>query len=108
MSHLLCLDATDGRALWSHHLPKEYETTEDLRGPNCSPIIESNLVIVAIAKSPQISIVAFDKDSGRQVWESLDEIPPTLTDRDDCQAQGALFGLTDRSRATADRSHSLA
>ena len=37
--------------------------------------MESNLVIIAIAKSPQISIVAFDKDSGRQVWEALDEIP---------------------------------
>ena len=51
------------------------ETKEDLRGPNCSPIIEGNLVIIAIAKSPQVSIVAFDKDSGRQVWEALDEIP---------------------------------
>jgi outer membrane protein assembly factor BamB len=75
MSDLLCLDAATGRALWSHDLPKEYETKDDLRGPNSSPIVESNLVIIAIAKSPQISIVAFDKDSGRQVWEALDEIP---------------------------------
>ena len=75
MSHLFCLDALAGRVLWSHDLPKEYETMEDLRGPNCSPIVESNLVIVAIAKSPQSSIVAFDKDTGRQVWEALDEIP---------------------------------
>src|SRR5262249_32642369 len=37
-------------------------------------IVESNLVIVAIAKSP-LSTVAFDKDSGRQAWEALDEIP---------------------------------
>ena len=75
MSHLVCLDAITGRVLWSHDLPKEYETKEDLRGPNSSPIVESNLVIIAIAKNPQTSIVAFDKDSGRQVWEALDEIP---------------------------------
>jgi outer membrane protein assembly factor BamB len=75
MSDLLCLDALTGRVLWRHALPKEYGTTEDLRGPNSSPIVESNLVIIAIAKSPAISIVAFDKDSGRQVWEALDEIP---------------------------------
>src|SRR5688572_26188643 len=37
MSHLLCLDATSGRALWGRNLPKEYQTTEDLRGPNSSP-----------------------------------------------------------------------
>ena len=75
MSHLLCLDALTGRVLWSHNLPKEYNTTEDLRGFSSSPIIESNLVIIAIAKSPEVSLVAFDKDSGRQAWEALDEIP---------------------------------
>ena len=75
MSDLVCLSADDGRVHWSRNLPKDYQTTEDLRGPNCSPIVESNLVIVAIAKSPQVSIVAFDKDSGRPVWEALDEIP---------------------------------
>ena len=75
MSHLLCLDALSGRLLWSHDLPKEFKTTEDLRGSNSSPIVESNLVIIAIARSPQVSIIAFDKDSGRQVWEALDEIP---------------------------------
>jgi outer membrane protein assembly factor BamB len=74
-SDLLCLDAVTGDALWRHALPKEYGTNEDLRGPNSSPIVESNLVIIVIAKSPQVSIVAFDKDSGRQVWEALDEIP---------------------------------
>ncbi len=75
MSHLVCLNARSGRVRWSHDLPKEFGTQEDLRGPNSSPIVESNLVIIAIAKSPQISVVAFDKDSGRQVWEALDEIP---------------------------------
>lgn len=75
MSDLLCLDAVTGRVYWRHELPKEYETKEDLRGPNSSPVIEGKLIIIAIAKSPQISIVAFDKDSGRQAWEALDEIP---------------------------------
>ncbi|HKS38532.1 MAG TPA: PQQ-binding-like beta-propeller repeat protein [Verrucomicrobiae bacterium] len=75
MCDLLCLDAVTGRVLWRHELPKEYGTAEDLRGFNSSPIIEGNLVIIAIARSPQISVVAFDKDSGRQVWEALDEIP---------------------------------
>ena len=75
MSDLLCLDAVTGRVLWRHGLPKEFGTTEDLRGPNCSPIVESNLIIVATAKSPQVSLIAFDKDSGRQIWEALDEIP---------------------------------
>jgi outer membrane protein assembly factor BamB len=75
MSDLLCLDAVTGRVIWRHELSKEFGTTEDLRGFSSSPIIEGKLIIIAIAKSPQISIVAFDKDTGEQVWEALDEIP---------------------------------
>jgi outer membrane protein assembly factor BamB len=75
MLNLLCLDAITGRVLWQHDLPKDFGTKEDLRGANGSPIIEGNLIIMTIAKSPQISLIAFDKDSGRQVWEALDEIP---------------------------------
>lgn len=75
VSNLICLDAVTGRVIWHNNLPKQYGTTEDLRGPNCSPTVVENLVIIAIAKSPQVSIVAFDKDSGRAVWEALDEIP---------------------------------
>jgi len=75
MSHLLCLDALTGRVLWSRDLPKEYNTADDLRGFSSSPVVENNLVIIAIAKSPEVSIVAFDKDSGRPIWEALDEIP---------------------------------
>lgn len=75
MCDLACLDAANGRVKWSRNLPKDYQTTEDLRGPNSSPIVESNLVIIYIAKSAQISVVAFDKDTGRPVWEALDEVP---------------------------------
>lgn len=75
MSDLLCLHASTGQVLWRNNLPKQYKTKEDLRGFSCSPVIDGKLVIIAIAKSPQASIVAFDKDSGRQVWEALDEIP---------------------------------
>ena len=75
MSDLLCLNAMTGRVLWHLSLSKHFGTNDDLRGFSSSPIIESNLVIITIAKSPQVSIVAFDKDSGRQVWEALDEIP---------------------------------
>ena len=75
MSDLLCLDAATGRLLWRHELPKEFGTKEDLRGFSSSPIIEGKLIVIAIAKSPQISIIAFDKNTGEQVWEALDEIP---------------------------------
>jgi outer membrane protein assembly factor BamB len=75
MSNLLCLDAMTGRVIWQHDLPKQFHTTEDLRGFNCSPLVEGNLLIIVIAKSRQVSVVAFNKETGDQAWESLDEIP---------------------------------
>jgi outer membrane protein assembly factor BamB len=74
-ANLLCLDAGTGRVIWHNDLPKQFGTKEDLRGLNCSPVIEGNLLIMAIAKSAHVCIIAFDKDSGRQIWEALDEIP---------------------------------
>ena len=75
MSDLLCLDAGTGRVFWHHQLSKQNGTNEDRRGFSSSPIIEGKVIIVALARSEQVSLVAFDKDSGRQVWEALDEIP---------------------------------
>jgi outer membrane protein assembly factor BamB len=75
MSDLLCLDAGTGRVSWHHQLSKQNGTNEDRRGFSTSPIIEGKLIIIALARSEQVSMVAFDKDSGRQVWEALDEIP---------------------------------
>src|SRR5262245_38819427 len=54
MSRLLCLDALTGRVLWSHDLPKEFKTTEDLRGFNSSTLVERNLVIIVIDKSQEV------------------------------------------------------
>jgi hypothetical protein len=67
----LCLDAVTGRVLWHHELPKEFGTKEDLRGPNCSPIVESNVVIIAIAES-EISI-RLRQRFRPPVWEALDD-----------------------------------
>ena len=71
---LFCLDAATGRVIWHRPLEKDYQT-KDLRGINCSPLIEGDLLIVTIAKSAKASIVAFNKNTGADVWEALDEIP---------------------------------
>ncbi|HEV8605436.1 MAG TPA: PQQ-binding-like beta-propeller repeat protein [Tepidisphaeraceae bacterium] len=71
MAHLLCLDAKTGQPLWQKDLAKDYQVKEF--SSRSSPLIESNLLILNIGGKPNAAIVAFDKDSGKEIWKSLDE-----------------------------------
>ena len=72
-----CLDGATGNLLWSHDILAECHTTldEDLQnvywGRAASPLVFNNLVIVAgggPGGGPWISLLAFDKVSGKLVW----------------------------------------
>lgn len=69
---LFCLDAARGALLWQKDLAAEYQIDETA-GISASPLIEGQLLIVLIAGQSDASVVAFDKDSGKEVWKSLDE-----------------------------------
>ena len=38
-----------------------------------SPLIEGDLLILFIGGKPEASVVALDKDTGKEVWRALDE-----------------------------------
>ncbi len=71
MGHLHCIDAKTGDLLWEKNLMKEYEVKEF--SCRSSPLIERNLLILNIGGKPNAAFVAFDKDSGREMWKSLNE-----------------------------------
>lgn len=71
---LFCLDAEDGSVVWQKELAKEYPRREMACNP--SPLIERDLLIVFLGANPGASLIAFDKDTGKEVWNALDE-PPT-------------------------------
>ena len=72
MGDLLCLDAVKGTVLWRKNLMAEYGTKE-FSGTTPSPLIEGSLLIVAVCAQPGPTVVAFDKDTGREVWKALDD-----------------------------------
>lgn len=70
MGDLFCLDAQKGTVIWQRNLMKEYGTKE-FTGTTPSSLIEGNLLILAAGIQPDGCVMAFDKDTGKEVWRAL-------------------------------------
>jgi outer membrane protein assembly factor BamB len=82
MGDLFCLDATDGKVVWSKNLPKAYNSPVPLWGYAGHPLVYENLLIV-MAGGENSAVVALDRQTGNDVWKALStkEIgysPPTI------------------------------
>ena len=71
---LVCLDAADGKVLWSHDLMKEFKGAKLGWGNAASPIVDGNLVFVCAGGKGQ-SLLAFDRNSGEVAWKTQDDKP---------------------------------
>ncbi len=72
MGHLHCLDAKTGSVLWKHDCNQEYAIRMPIWGIAASPIVEQGLLIAQIGGAGAC-LVAFDKQTGREVWRALDD-----------------------------------
>lgn len=70
MGDLHCLDAMTGAVVWHSNLMKDLGTKE-FTGTTPSPLIEGNLLVLPIGVENGPTVVAFDKDSGKEVWRAL-------------------------------------
>ena len=68
--NLYCLNAADGKAIWSHDLKKEYKCEAPLWGFSAHPLLDGNKLIT-LAGGKGSAVVAFDKDTGKEIWRSL-------------------------------------
>ena len=73
MGHLACFDAATGKVLWSHDCNTKYNIRMPVWGICASPVIEGNLLIVEVGGSNRACFVAFNKDTGKEVWRALDD-----------------------------------
>jgi outer membrane protein assembly factor BamB len=69
---LSCFDANDGKLLWQVDTAKQYQAPTPFFGNSCSPIVEAGRVLVNVG-AKGASIVAFDTDTGKEVWKKLDD-----------------------------------
>jgi outer membrane protein assembly factor BamB len=78
VGNLLCLDADKGKLIWSKDLLKEYlngKLPGSAWGFSSHPLIDGDRVICLVGGKGSIA-VAFNKDTGAEVWKSLSASQP--------------------------------
>jgi len=66
---LRCLKLTDGERIWQRALLEDYTVPASFFGVGTSPILEGGRLILNLG-ARDAGIVAFDKDSGKEVWKA--------------------------------------
>ena len=69
MGNLIAFDAASGKVLWQHDLPAEYKTKPALWGYAAHPLIDGRKLIT-LAGGEGSHVVAFDKDTGKEIWKA--------------------------------------
>ena len=80
--NLSCLDAQEGRVLWSVDFAKDYGAETAFWGVASHPLVDGDLVYCVVGGRGSVAM-AFDKDTGREVWRALSAgepgyCPPTM------------------------------
>ena len=68
--NLYAFDANTGKVLWSHDFTKEYGAKTALWGYAGHPLVDGNKLICIVGGEGSY-VVAFDKDSGKELWKNL-------------------------------------
>lgn len=80
--NLLCLDTATGRVLWSRDFKTDYGVKTPTWGFAGHPLLDGDRLICLVGGAGSVA-VAFDRDTGRELWRALDAkepgyCPPTL------------------------------
>jgi len=70
---LTCLDLADGKLEWELDTVKEFHEGKGFFGAACSPLVESNSVLLEIGGPNGAGIVAFDATTGKVRWQATDD-----------------------------------
>ena len=68
--NLFCLDAATGRPIWSKDFRKDYAAPTPLWGFCGHPLVDGDRLFCLVGGEGSVA-VAFDKNTGRELWRSL-------------------------------------
>ncbi len=68
--NLVCLAANDGTLVWQRDFKKDFYVKTPMWGFSAHPLIEGNRLI-CLAAGDGSTAVAFDKDTGKEIWRAL-------------------------------------
>ena len=73
--NLFCLDAATGSVVWSRDFKKDYNIKTPMWGFAGNPLLDGNKLI-CLAGGSNSTVVALDKDTGREIWRALSAKEP--------------------------------
>jgi outer membrane protein assembly factor BamB len=86
--NLLCLDAASGKVLWSREFKREFGIKTPMWGFSGHPLLDGNRLI-CLAGGRGTTAMAFDKDTGREIWRALSAEEPGYSSPMMVEAGGA-------------------
>jgi outer membrane protein assembly factor BamB len=87
MGNLLCLDAGSGKVLWARDLKKDYGIKAPQWGFAGHPLLDGPRLICLVGGAGSVA-VAFDKDTGKELWRALSAREPGYSSPTLIQAGG--------------------
>jgi outer membrane protein assembly factor BamB len=69
------LDFKTGHEVWSLHTKERFGLSGNWHGNVCSPLVTDNAVILNVGSTNDAGIVAFDRESGRVLWQATRDKP---------------------------------
>jgi len=76
MGDLVCLDADTGEVLWARRYIEDFGTRMNPWGMASAPLLDGQKLIVLTGGRPGACVLALDKDTGREIWRSLEAEDP--------------------------------
>lgn len=73
--HLHCLDAVTGKVLWAREFTKDFECKTPTWGFAGHPLLDGQKLICLVGGAGSVA-VAFDKDTGKELWRALSAREP--------------------------------
>ncbi|MCX6901106.1 MAG: PQQ-like beta-propeller repeat protein [Verrucomicrobia bacterium] len=73
--HLCCLDAVTGKEVWARELKKDFGIRAPVWGFAGHPLLDGRRLICLVGGDGS-TVVAFDKDNGKEIWRALSAREP--------------------------------
>ncbi|MDB6175423.1 MAG: outer rane biosis protein BamB [Chthoniobacteraceae bacterium] len=73
--NLFCLDALTGKEIWSRDFKKDFNIATPVWGFSAHPLIDGNKLICLAGGEGSVA-VAFDKETGKELWRALSSMEP--------------------------------
>lgn len=70
---LRCLQLADGKEVWSRDTTADFDPLEGYFGVGSTPVVAGNLLLANVGGRDGSSVVAFDLETGRTVWQTFDD-----------------------------------